>query len=798
MGRTIFVSANGTDENGTGTYENPFATVHKAVEAARMEKEHHTEINVREGIYFFEHPIVLGNQDSGLTIRNYGKEHVVFSGARILGVAEWSDYEKNSNIKRARIAPNLEADQLFVNGKLQTMCRYPNRKEGEVPLEGVCNAAKVKERAVHYEHPQGGHIRAIHNYGWGGNDYIITGKDPDAALGLKVEWIGDNNWGSLMSDEMIVVENVLEELDAPEEWFYDRESGDLYWYPGEEVKCETAQIAVSTQSGLIQIQGNHWDDPAENIHISGITFWGTRRTMFFGEKYIPLMRGDWCVVKAGAVYLENTKNVKISNSEFEEIGGNAVFFYGYNEGAQITENEFRRIGATAVQVIGSPKAVYEPSFWNHQLYPYLQVHKNEVEFPQCQGPACEKYPRDIIISENHIQGTGIYEKQSCGVNLSVASGIKILHNTIHNSARSCINVNDGSFGGHEIACNDIYDSQRETTDHGPFNSWGRDRFWSVPRFNAAGESGHIIRNYEKDGKYYDLSLLDAYQTTEIHNNRFHHEKNAPHSWGIDLDDGSSNYKIYNNLCLGLGIKLREGFERKVFNNIIIDGQIQIHVPYEEANDCIERNIIVDTVPFGFACVDEERLERTGNKIDYNCYYSDSKVSLPFWMEKTESGRDAHTAVMVNPEFEDPQNNNFTVKNEMLLNRIGFRNFPMDNFGKTGSEYQAPMYRYTENSRKNEKKLLQWYGAVLTDIDDAIMSATASCGYEGVFVEKIDATGIAYAMGLKERDIVKKSGGIIIRNTREFLKMMENKPDSVSVFRDNKEQVLKLNWQAESE
>ena len=132
MGRTIFVSASGTYENGTGTYENPFATVHKAVEAARMQKEHHTEINVREGIYFFEYPIVLGNQDSGLTIRNYGKEHVIFSRARILGVLEWSDYERNTNIKRTRIAPNLEADQLFINGKLQTMCRYPNRKEGEV------------------------------------------------------------------------------------------------------------------------------------------------------------------------------------------------------------------------------------------------------------------------------------------------------------------------------------------------------------------------------------------------------------------------------------------------------------------------------------------------------------------------------------------------------------------------------------------------------------------------------------------------------------------------------------------
>jgi hypothetical protein len=34
-----------------------------------------------------------------------------------------------------------------------------------------------------------------------------------------------------------------------------------------------------------------------------------------------------------------------------------------------------------------------------------------------------------------------------------------------------------------------------------------------------------------------------------------------------LDDGSSNYQIYNNLCLNGGIKLREGFYRTVENNI---------------------------------------------------------------------------------------------------------------------------------------------------------------------------------------------------------------------------------------
>ena len=56
-----------------------------------------------------------------------------------------------------------------------------------------------------------------------------------------------------------------------------------------------------------------------------------------------------------------------------------------------------------------------------------------------------------------------------------------------------------------------------------------------------------------------LILLDAQKPTIIRNNRFR----CDHGWDIDLDDGSSNYHIYNNLCLNGGIKLREGFHRIV-------------------------------------------------------------------------------------------------------------------------------------------------------------------------------------------------------------------------------------------
>jgi hypothetical protein len=56
----------------------------------------------------------------------------------------------------------------------------------------------------------------------------------------------------------------------------------------------------------------------------------------------------------------------------------------------------------------------------------------------------------------------------------------------------------------------------------------------------------------------ELILLDAQQTTIIRNNRFR----CDHGWDVDLDDGSSNYHIYNNVMLNGGLKFREGFKRK--------------------------------------------------------------------------------------------------------------------------------------------------------------------------------------------------------------------------------------------
>ena len=41
------------------------------------------------------------------------------------------------------------------------------------------------------------------------------------------------------------------------------------------------------------------------------------------------------------------------------------------------------------------------------------------------------------------------------------------------------NISEGTFGGHVLEHCDVFDTVRETDDHGSFNSWGRDRFWQL-------------------------------------------------------------------------------------------------------------------------------------------------------------------------------------------------------------------------------------------------------------------------------------------------------------------------------
>ena len=48
----------------------------------------------------------------------------------------------------------------------------------------------------------------------------------------------------------------------------------------------------------------------------------------------------------------------------------------------------------------------------------------------------------------------------------MASGIVVRHNSIYQVPRAGININDGTWGGHLLEFNDVFDTVLETGDHG--------------------------------------------------------------------------------------------------------------------------------------------------------------------------------------------------------------------------------------------------------------------------------------------------------------------------------------------
>lgn len=731
---TIYVSQNGRDEYNGKTKAQAVRSIQKALSLLARQPDGVLCFTGKD--YFLDAPILLTPAHNGLTLTT--EDGTALSGALPLGKLHWQKDAKTGIYQTALPAVPF-FDRMFADGKEQTLCRYPNRKPGALPLEGAATKAEIRLRAKSWANPAGGQVRAIHPAGWGGNSFLILDRDEAADCGLRLQWVGDNNRGDGMADAL-VVENVREELDAPGEWFFDKAARILYWLPPEGTEPDRCAITLSVQTELLLLQGASPAEPVRRISVRGLTIRDTARTLFPSpanhKKYEPPLRGDWCVVRSGAVFAENAEDCSIENCIFQNIGGNALFFSGYHRRHRLTGCTFSDIGATAVQIAGKPSAVYEPSFWEHKLYPDLPVHRTAVSHPEKTGPRKEDYPADILVEQNHIYRVGLLEKQSCGVNLSVAYRISILHNTMHHSPRALININDGTFGGHEIAYNDLFDSQRETEDHGPINSWGRDRFWSVPQYNASGLYGSEIRHTVKDGKEYDLSGIDCLAPTRIHHNRLHHAADAPHSWGIDMDDGSSHMEIDHNLLLGLGVKLREGFDRRVHHNLLVGGSLQMHVPYAEARDAIFSNCILNPKPVGLALCDGERFQAARIRMEGNFLFSPSgKPRMPAFLPKQVL---LHTCRVENGSWCDAP--------------ADWADFAVSYYGQQNCPQASPTLPPPAAKRERRKYRIK-KGALCVAVDEAIRSAKAAPDCDGWLVIRVLLPG--RNTRLQKGDILKK-------------------------------------------
>jgi hypothetical protein len=752
----FYVATNGDDSNA-GTMAAPFQTLEKAqltVRAALPSATEGINVWVRGGTYYLDATLEFGTADSGsetvpVMYSGYSNETVVISGAVALSPT-WSTY--SGDIKVATIGTGYSFDMLFVNSELQVMARYPNYDPDVAILNGYASDAISSTKVDSWADPSGGFYRGLHGSRWGGNSYKIDGKSGSS---LDLTWVGDNNRGSGVHSTYRMVENIFEELDAEGEWFYDESAGKLYFYPPAGLDLSTATFEGASLEELIRVVGSD-SEKVRYLTFSNFTFTATHRTLFT-RAYEKLNRSDWCAARAGTVFIQDAENITISDSVFDRIGGNGVFMSAYNRNHLITNNEFLDNGATCVSACGSKDALWDVNEWSDYV-----TNAVDIDLTTEIGPKTDDYPKDITISYNHMDNMGRFEKQTAGVNLFLAESITVSHNTIHSSPRSGINICDGAWGGHIIEFNDVFDCIRETNDHGPFNSWGRDRFYSIGGYNHSGGDGAIKRPY---------AFTEAWKTTHIRNNRFHYDE--PTEFGIDLDDGSSNYEIYNNLILNTSVKLREGFSRKVYNNIMINRGLDLHVWYAECRDAISNNIIVASSaynPISVGGSDEEAYT------DYNLFYNgddDVEVDSFSWTASDEN------SVTANPLFANPASNDYTVATNSPALALGFVNFPMDQFGKPGAPEPDPISYDAGISPDSDAEPLM--GAMISSVYDmGIQSVLGAPDLNGVFFESLPYESYAELQGFEQYDLIRTVNGTDVTTKQSFWLLYNSIPGGETV------------------
>ena len=758
MARTIYVSPLGNDHN-PGTLAKPVASFARAQLLARsISKSESAEVIFAKGIYYLPQTLVFTAQDNcnsatTITYRSENEGEAVISGGSLLNL-KWQS--SGNGVFVAKISGNPIIDQLYINGKRQRMARFPNAITGKnvfdtwelshKAVKDPSNDPLTLERIARWKNPEGGYIHAMHAALWGDMHWIIRGKNTDGALNSEGGW--QNNRPSPMHPVYRIVENIFEELDAPGEWFYNKTAHKLYYLPDRGTDLKTARVEIVRLSHLVEFKGSR-ENPVKSVHLKGFVFRHAART--FMDNKEPLLRSDWTVYRGGAVVYDGAEDCSISDCEFDQVGGNTIFVNNYNRRITIRGCYIHHSGANGIAFVGDPATVRSPVFrYGNQDFQHID---------RTPGPKGDNFPEDCLVEDCLITMTGRDEKQTAPVHISMSHKIRINHCSVYDVPRAGININEGTFGGHIIENCDIFNTVLETGDHGSFNSWGRDRFWT-PDVNET------VREVTKEP---GLPFLDMMEPNIIRNSRWR----CDHGWDIDLDDGSTNYQLYNNLLLNGGLKMREGYHRTATNNIIINNGLHPHVWYQNSGDVFKNNILFKSYQPAIMDKTIARDGKWGKELDYNFYAASKEVMSRFtgnYCDKNSTNGD--------PLFVNPGNGDFRVKENSPALKAGFVNFPLNQFGvikpalksivKT-PEIPAIKIQLDEENRMITNRIFYWMDVLLKEpAGDELSAFGVAFDSGGVALTVVAPNSPLSKSGFQSGDLIQEISGFKVKNIQNLM------------------------------
>ena len=366
-----------------------------------------------------------------------------------------------------------------------------------------------------WKRPETGVVHVFQGLHWG--SWIFSLRERNSATQeLHFAYGGWQEARGLFFGSEWFVENIMEELDAPGEWYFNDLDSTLYYFPNGSSSPPASGVATAVKT-LFKIIGNS-DTPVVNVSITNLTFSQTASTYF--DYYEVPSGGDWSIHRGGALFVEGVDGFLLQNCLFDSPGGNGVFLSNYVRNAVVEGNEFVFVGDSAIAAVGTSDLIDGTS---------------------------GNQPRGTRIISNLVHENGIFGKQTSPYFQSLACQTELVGNVMFNGPRAGIDFNDGFGGGNLVEGNLVFNMVRETSDHGPFNSWDRQPYLTDVR----------------DGHTPSLTPAQSNLTRNFFINNYHS------TWPIDHDDGSCYYfDTFNFLVYG-GYKNYLGHSKTSKYNIYV-------------------------------------------------------------------------------------------------------------------------------------------------------------------------------------------------------------------------------------
>lgn len=226
----------------------------------------------------------------------------------------------------------VPAVELYCNGRRMTLARWP--KSGFVAPRRIVQAGETcgqtsvleydsprHERWIHAEEPWlGGYFRWL----WADDTVKLSRIDPEKKQLIFVEPYSSAD-GSLSDRQGIryYAFNLLEELSEPGDWYLNRKTGILYFYPPCDLQTATVELNLMNQPMVrmekvssVSFRNLNWDLGRGKAilmeNCSGCTVAGCRVTRFGGSG-IEILNGSHC---------------RIADCEISSLGRNGIQLQG--------------------------------------------------------------------------------------------------------------------------------------------------------------------------------------------------------------------------------------------------------------------------------------------------------------------------------------------------------------------------------------------------------------------------------------------------------------------------------------